>query len=370
MRSMLRAPWYCQNVLRFINGNSVLTVEFQIRDNPTEDGGDRDYSWELTTILDGERKHRRFAADANAFRVFHSTIAEHQAAGFVLGIDGVEVRPVTASFEAFPELEAAIDADLKDQNAWGLLAEAWISAGDPRGQCVMLDRGQQNLTDPVPFLKQRKASGPAHALRAGVLYGPLDRDGYRIAAKFRHGLVDVLQFDHEQHVMGRATGELIERVMANPFARFVRELKVIGAPGAQVVDALAAVRPSALRRLMISTGDSSFDLGALSNNAPRLEDLEICSDRSSKRQPIGWSELELPWLTRFSLSCELSCNQLAAILEWVPRQNLETVVLSTSGLALQQDPAMLAITKEWLSDSTKWPPSLRHFACDGHKVVR
>jgi hypothetical protein len=357
-------------VLRFINGNRVLTVEFKIRDNHTEDGGDRDYSWELTTILDGERNHRRFATDANAFHVFHTMIEAHQSAGFVLGIDGCEVRPVTASFEAFPELEATIDADLRNQNALRILAEAWVSVGDPRGQCVMLDRGQKNLTDPVAFLNQRKASRPAHELRVGVLYGPLGRDGYRVAVKFRHGLVDILQFEHEQHVIGRATGELIELVMANPFARFVRELKVIGSAGAEVVEALAAVKHRALRRLMISTGGTSFDLGGLSNNAPRLEELEIFSDRSLERQPIGWTDLELPHLTRFSLSCEISPSQLVAILDWVSRQRLETVVLSTSGMELQQEPSMLAITKAWLADSTNWPPSLRQFTCDGFKVFR
>jgi hypothetical protein len=215
-----------------------VELEVELGEPDAEDAAD---DVALITTRDGKSKRVRYKTLASAMRKLHKAIAAHLDDGLSLEIDGVAVgEPGPASFTPLPELEARVDDDPADDDGWIALGAAWREAGDPRGESIDAERSLQNLADVGEYVRRKARVEAARAVRNAQVWGSLEGDAYRLAASFREGLLEGLVFDHELGAPGPSTGELVAAVLASPFARFVREVRIANADGAEVAEAIAA----------------------------------------------------------------------------------------------------------------------------------
>ncbi len=293
---------------------------------------------------------RRFTDDAKAYVAFHEAMHEAFAEGYMLEHDGVPIAPApAATFRAFPELEAPIEAenDLTrpaDEDALLVLGDAWASAGDPRGDALLGERVLgPGMTDPAEFMRQKKLLGASRAVRDAHVLGSLGADAYRVQAKYQRGLVFAIELHLERGAIGRATAELVSELLANPYARFVRELS-INACDPSVVRAIG--RSGAPLRKVELFANGSLELAPL-DALPRLAHLSVIA-----RELTGFGRF--PTLQHVELRAMQMTDKLVdvdAITAWMARhRTLETVLV-------QPAPATAALETFMRGDA--WPDQLR-----------
>ena len=235
--------------------------------------GDKEPVWAFAAREDGKRSRSGdFVHDEDgAFSALHRGVAAAQRDGYTLVIDGVEVAPADPVFAPQPELEARVHQRPDDLEAWSVLTDAWLEAGDSRG---VLAIEAAPTGDPAEFMRRREASEKARVAAIGSLYAPLGDDGYRMRPVFRRGVVDELRVDLESQAPGRPCGELVEHLLGHPMGRFVREIIAVRAPGDQVSRAIGRIQPDALRVVRLHTR-GPVALEHLVRGAANLETLVV-----------------------------------------------------------------------------------------------
>src|SRR5262249_12158252 len=239
-----RAALVCHDaeaMLHFSRGTERCTVEYEIEYGMPGVSSALDRVI-VTTVRDGRPEPSRCTSLPAAMRAYHSVVASHLDEGFALFIGGVTVdEPSPTTFASFPELEKLLDEDLASSETWSVLADAYCQAGDPRGDCIHLERSMVGLTDTSEYLRRKAGVEAVRRARVAHVWGVLRRDAYRVRASFREGLVDKLVLEDELAAPGQPTPALLAALLANPFARFVREISVSHADRREVE---AAVRAS------------------------------------------------------------------------------------------------------------------------------
>ncbi|MEZ4399239.1 MAG: hypothetical protein R3B06_04425 [Kofleriaceae bacterium] len=305
-----------------------------------------------------------------AVQALHAEVARRRADGWQLVVDNLAVEALgPAAVSAQPELERQVEHDPTDAVTWGMLAEAWTKAGDPRGACVDLAQPART-TDPSEFLRQRAAAAPAQRLRDGHFYGALGDDAYRVVASVARGLVGAVELPYELHAPGRTTARLVELVMTNPFARFLSGLTVRAADVDGVLDVLRSVGARSLQRLSVrQLGDRAgapIRVGAAIAELPRLRRLVLQLEHA----PVAWEASPCPSLRELEVDPPGSRAQGLDFLAWIDRQPaLESVALGwgLDGAEAGQVDALLA---PWMADPARWPAALREVRWRGQAAVR
>lgn len=344
-------------VLRFVNEGDRFAIGIEVP-KVRHDPGDRETAdYVEVTITRGQKTERtRHGAWGPAWQRYYRAIAKQQAAGFALELDGIAVAPPPDTrFTTFAELERMVDDDLDNEDYWLVLGD---DAGDPRGECIHAGRVLHGASDPGQFMQRKKAGERARHLRDAHVFGALGHDGYRLRATYRNGLIDTLTLQDEPYTTGRSTRELLSTVLANPFARFARELVLQDADLDGVSEALGA--RSSLRSLVLRRYDretprrGAFAAGTTSAGLGRLERAKILD------VPVQWVGCELPNLRELTVRSMLPAAELERILAWVTAHGrIEHVDLTT------HDPECERISRAWMAEPASWPATLSKFRCDG-----
>lgn len=280
-------------------------------------------------------------------------------------IDAVE----PARYTPFATLEEAVIAEPTSEAAWTVLGDAWAQADDPRGECILLSRGA-NLTDPAEFMRRKAALLPMARRRAGLFFGAFGDDAYRVSAKFVGGLVETVELAVELDAPGQPTSELLERLLAHPFSRFLSVLS-FGAPTvAASLAAIATGNAPALRSLSVRQFEARSPVPvALGPASERLDHLRRLVLRL-EHAPIDWTDTHLPALTQLELDEPGTVAACDAVLAWIASHPALEVVTIGAGLT---GGAITTTIRQRLDDfATRvqhWPSSLREVHWN-HRVAR
>ncbi len=333
--------------LRNRHGETVdVTVAYH--DDRERDSG----SWVVDALAG---RPRRFASRSKALAAFHEAMHEAHDEGFVLEHEGVPLSPPgETTFGSFPELEAAVDIEIDlarpvDEDALLVLGDAWATAGDPRGEALLGERILSGtVTDPAEFMRRKKSLAVSRGVCDAHVLGSLGADAYRVQVKLQRGLVFGLELHLETGAPGRTTAQLVTELLANPFARFVRELSIRDCEP----DVLLAIgrSHSALRRLELfasEPGSTPLDLAAL-DGLPRLTQLEVGANRVT-----GLSRLPaLQGLKLRGLYAARDIIDVDPLVTWITRhRTIETVVV--------QPAALTKPLETFMADAREWPAQLR-----------
>ena len=169
-----------------------------------------------------------------------------------------------------PQLEAAIENDPDDEEAYLVYGDWLQTEGDPRGELIAMQIAAEG--DARPAVKA--APGKLLAANVPALLGPLARhvpDVRELAAapfRWRFGFI---------HRVELGAAAILDEVLAHPSGRFVVELAARCADHAEATALLAVierVQPAALRELDVAVSAPSGTLGNLEALWPALSRLE------------------------------------------------------------------------------------------------
>jgi uncharacterized protein (TIGR02996 family) len=185
-------------------------------------------------------------------------------------------------------LEAAIEANPDDKQAWSVYGDLLSSEGDPRGELITV--GLTTGAEETLYAKHRDTLVGNLARWEKTLDGE-DEPGFHWHLGFLRGVR--LSWDYyADQARGRVDlAEAVREIFAHPSGRFIRELTIglsrhdpdqIYQP---ILDAIAAAKPPCLESLFV--GDYRYpdqteiswteigDVGAVLAAAPRLRELRV-----------------------------------------------------------------------------------------------
>jgi hypothetical protein len=343
---------------RFADGPSRCSINLSRKNKSS---GGVDFTVPVLNITDdqGTRKQEFPKGTDAAMRVFHDEVMKRLAAGWRLLIDEVPVEPQPAArYTAFPELEHLVEAEPADDDAWGVLGDAWTEAGDPRGECVLVARTVHN-TDAAAFMRQKAAAEPALRIRNSELFGPFEDDAYRVRTKFVRGLVDTVELIDERHAPGRPTHQLLEQVLTNPFARFLTRLTIGGPDVATLIETISKVGAGALRSLVlhqqVERSQIPVQIGRASERLPRLRRLVLRLEHA----PIDWTGARFAALAELEIEEPGSPALCTDFLAWIASHPAVETVTISQGLSSRDSGQIEKLLEGWAADQSRWPASLR-----------
>lgn len=346
--------------LRFERGRDYSKITIARATRQSEDG-DIDYldSWELITSGYGcqpgqDQIVRRISSRVVAMRAYHDHILALQSEGFTPIVDGLAVgRPGEVTFVERPALEAAIDDDPTDAASWDVLADAWAQAHDPRGECMLLARANQQVKDPAEFLANKRAADGARRVRDAELFGALGSDGYRIRPTYVRGMLDRVEVRDEQCAPGRPTRELLATLLAHPLARFLRELVLIDVdPSERIITTHPHLRSLAIRfyRPYDDTNAEEWNLASKPADLSNLDDLPRLEHLDLFIPTLHWPTLALPRLTALDIQACFELDDLQRMVAWASNHpRLERIKGYSHCRLLTQDPHIQTCIDDWLA---------------------
>ena len=249
---------------------------------------------------DGRSKTKRFEDSYACSSEYDELIAEKLKLGYAT----IKPAKLVFTLRSNPELEATLCESVEDPARWAVYADWLQEAGDFRGEMIAL--GLAGKLDEARAIADANADvmwGDAWNLKAGdafvgVTWMPAwqgaEKRGIEVA--FDHtvgplGFIESIKMsglDEEGHV-----AKALHAVVSAPIGRFVRSIELhachdqaySGASGqpnfGTVAAALAGAKPTALRRLVMTTAGyqiswtNTGDLSPLLAATPHLEVLSI-----------------------------------------------------------------------------------------------
>ena len=263
---------------------------------------------------------KHHASEAAAVSAHDQLVLEKQREGYrIAGGEAPAAQPidVPADDERGPALEAAIEADPTDANAFAVYGDWLHKHGDPRGELIAL---QQAAAKPA-------AVGKHIATHAAQLLGPLAAVVHDVripdAAPFfwRNGFICRAELASARN---HALDAVLAQLFAHPSARFLVELALRADDRKDALAALAAVRdgaPPTLRELdFFARANLDRIDDDIWKSLAKLERLAI----TARGYELG--TLELPSLRRVRLlagSMSSATMQAVARAPWPVLERLE-----------------------------------------------
>lgn len=222
-----------------------------------------------------------------------------------LGVEDPRVVPrVTAQ-----EIEAEIDRDPDAPGPYLVYADLLQSGGDPRGELIVLQAGDDRERPDVKAEEQRLLAN-----HAGYFMGALAEYPREVDLEWRLGFVESARI-----VVAGEGADLLRTLLTLPSARWLRALTLSEVDDSEdlerALEVLAELRPPHLARLQIGERDGDYleelDVGDLSPAADALrglKELGISADR------VELPTVDLPELRRLTVETRaLSAGSLSAI---------------------------------------------------------
>ena len=275
----------------------------------------------------GRATSKLYASAGEAERAYADLCVAKRNAGYVLVEPEPEATDQVTSPREAADLEAAIDDDPYDANAYAVYGDALQRQGDPRGELIAL----QLAAEAQEGAKLKPAAGKLVAANVTALLGPLARhvaDVRELAAppfRWRFGFIHRVELASAK---GRDVAALLAQLLAHPSGRFVVELAVVAQEhpeAAAILAVLSRVKPATLRELDVTVKVPQGTLGTI-DVWPALVRLE----RIAIAGQFELGDLQLPHARRAKFAARTMSERSTVAIARAPWPVLERLELDLS----------------------------------------
>lgn len=176
---------------------------------------------------------KRFETDSAAAAAFGKAIREKTNKGYKLVEGTGPERPPLPASPSAPEarnadLEAAIEADPDDEQAYLVYGDWLQGQGDPRGELIALQAAMKRESDPGRFLGLRRRETELLETHKPALYGPILEHLGTLEVTWRYGWIHAgaLLRPWQPNQPGPTSGTVLKALLGAPSARFLQELTI------------------------------------------------------------------------------------------------------------------------------------------------
>ncbi len=227
---------------------------------------------------DGQSKTKELGDEAAARKEYDKLVKSKTKKGYVLAEDGAEESTTSVAAGANAELEAVIEANLSDPDAYLVYADWLQEQGDPRGEFIAL---QNKLRENPDDANAKKASDAFLAANQGALCGDFAealamQRGYRkdkfvLELEWFMGFIKSVNFETGYYDRaGNGTTEdavkIFSSIINHPSGRFIQSIEVGDIWTDEMLDFSEIANalgngPKTLRKLSIER--SEFDISGV-----------------------------------------------------------------------------------------------------------